>query len=158
MNLFRRTLHAFLPGLIHADDGFARSRLTDVEYGLYSLLDVRDRAHSVHVAKVLLHAHPAADRNLMAAALLHDVGKSQLEFNAWHRIVVHLYRRRGLPQEPLAAGLRGALQLREHHEAIGARLLHEAGVAAEVVRLVEGMSRETGDPELGKLRWADERT
>lgn len=148
-----------MPGLIRPDDGFARNWLTDREYGLYSLMDVRDRAHSLLVARELLGAHPAAGRSLVAAALLHDVGKSALKFNAGHRILVHVFRPRGLPQEPLAAGLRGALQLREHHEAIGGRMLREAGVAEEVIRLVEGRAAGAGgDPDLRKLRWADERT
>ncbi len=148
-----------MPELIPADDDFARQKLTDLEYGLYGAMDVRDRAHSVLVAKLLLDRHPAAHRNLVAAALLHDVGKSQLKFNAIHRILVHLARPRGLPQEPLAGGLRGALQLREHHEAIGARLLEEAGVDPEVVRLVGNLGRQgAADPDLTVLRWADERT
>lgn len=148
-----------MPGLNPADDRFARQKLTDPEYGLYEAMDVRDRAHSVLVAKVLLDRHPAAHRNLVAAALLHDVGKSRLKFNAAHRVLVHLARPRGLPQEPLAGGLRGALQLREHHETIGARMLDEAGVDPEVVRLVRSLGRKgAADPDVTVLRWADERT
>lgn len=158
-NRFRRTVHAFVPRLARDDDGFVRQWLTEVEYGLYSRMDVRDRAHSILVAKVLLEAHPFATRHLMAAALLHDVGKSMLGFNPQHRILVHLSRPRGLPREPLADGLRGAMQLREHHELIGARMLREAGVAPEVAQFVEDLGRESaGDPELIQLRWADERT
>lgn len=158
-NQLRRTLHAFLPGLARDDDRFVRTWLTAVEYRLYLLMDVRDRSHSVLVARELLSVHPDAGRNLVSAALLHDVAKSQLAFNPWHRIIVHLSRPRGLPGQPLGPGLRGAMQLHEHHEVLGARMLRDAGVDEAVAVLVEGLGRETAtDFDLRMLREADERT
>lgn len=148
-----------MPRLVREDLSFADRWLTATEQQLFSLMDVRDRSHSVHVARELLAGHPAASRRLVAAALLHDVAKSRLPFNPWHRIAVRLLRPQGRPQEPLQSGFQGALQLGQHHEALGARMLREAGVDEEVAELVEGLAGDpSGDAELLLLRQADGRT
>ncbi len=158
LNLGWRTVQAFIPALVRPDDRFARDWLSDPEYGLYLRMDRRDRAHSVLVARRLLHLG-ASSRDTVAAALLHDVAKSLLPFSALNRIIVHLYRPAGLPAEPLGRGLRGALQLREHHEEIGARMIEQAGGSSEVARLVRAMGSPVGgDRKVELLRQADDGT
>lgn len=154
-----RMLHAFLPHLIREDTDFAVSWLTETEARLFRLMDVRDRNHSIFVARELLAVHPAASRELVAAALLHDVAKSRLPFNPWYRVAVRLLRPQGRPQEPLQSGFQGALQLGEHHEVMGSAMLLEAGADEAVARLIAGLAGDrTADLELQLLRQADRRT
>lgn len=140
-NVVVRTLQAFLPGLARPDDPSARTALTDPEYALYMRMDRRDRAHSAMVVRRLKQLDRAPAAELVAAAWLHDVGKAVLPFNPLYRIVVHLWPARPLPQHPLQPGLRGALQLRQHHEAIGAGLIRQAGGRPEVAELVAALGR-----------------
>lgn len=157
-NLLFRTVQAFVPALSRPADGFAREWLNAAEYGLFMRLDRRDRAHSVLVARKLLQLG-ASDREAVAAALLHDVAKSLLPFNPLHRVIAHLYRPVGLPAQPLERGLRGALQLREHHEQLGAAMILEAGGSAAVARLVRALALDpVPDGRVALLRRADEAT
>jgi len=158
-NLLNRTIQAFLPGTARPDDPFAEQFLTEAEYGLYLKLDARDRTHSVFVARMLLKRHPGAAPEVVAAALLHDAAKALLPFNPLHRIAVHLYRPSGLPRAPLRPGLAGALQLREHHEALGAELIRGAGGREEVARLVAAMGEDApGGADVRLLKEADSAT
>ena len=158
LNLGWRTVQAFIPGLARPADAFARRWLTDEEYSLYLQLDVRDRSHSVLVARRLLDAG-TAERELVAAALLHDIGKSLLPFNPVFRVIAHLYRPRGLPSWPLQPGLHGALQLREHHEQLGAQLIRDAGGSPRVAQLVRQLGDERSrEPAVRLLREADAAT
>lgn len=157
-NLGWRTVQAFIPALSKPDDAFAREWLSSAEYGLYLQLDPRDRAHSVLVARKLLDLG-AADREAVAAALLHDVAKALLPFNPLHRVIAHLYRPVGLPAEPLAGGLRGTLQLREHHERLGAAMIMRAGGSTAVARLVRDIpDHSRREHPLPLLRQADDLT
>src|SRR5690554_2713959 len=126
-NRLSRTVQAFVPALARPDDDFAGAVLSAPEFRLYMRMDARDRTYSLKVARRLIRSHAGADRDLLAAALLHDIAKSLVPFDAWHRVIAHLYRPTGLPVAPLAPGLRGSLQLREHHEAIGAGMLRREG-------------------------------
>lgn len=159
-NLLCRTVVAFVPWLARPADDWAAGMLEPAELRLYLRMDPRDRQHCVQVARRLLKLDPAAGRELVAAALLHDAGKSLLPYNAWHRVRVHLEAPAGLPMEPLQPGLQGARQLREHHEALGARLLREEGGSDAVARLIEGLANPGGGPDrrLRLLRMADDAT
>ncbi len=155
-NLLGRTVQAFLPVLAMPDDSFAEGLLSAEEFRLYLRMDTRDRSHSIRVTRRLQQLDAGADRDLLAAALLHDVAKSLLPFNPWYRVIAHLYRPTGLPAAPLQRGLRGYLQLREHHERLGARMILEAGASRSVARLLEGMaSGGSTDPRVRRLKKAD---
>lgn len=159
LNLLRRTVQAFLPGTARPDDPFAQEFLTAAEYGLYLAMDARDRTHSVFVARTLLGRQPGATPEVVAAALLHDAAKALLPFNPLHRITAHLYRPSGLPRAPLRPGLAGALQLREHHEALAAELIRGAGGREEVARLVAAMGEDdSGSADVRLLREVDSGT
>lgn len=158
LNLASRTVQAFIPALSRPDDDFARHWLSSAEFPLFMRLDRRDRVHSIVVARQLLKLG-VRERELVAAALLHDVAKALLPFNPLHRVAVHLYRPVGLPKEPLAPGFRGALQLREHHEELGAAMILAAGGSAAVARLVRDLAApQMVDRHVALLRRADEAT
>lgn len=152
-----RTIQAFLPGLARPDDSFAREWLDGPGYRLYLHMDARDRSHCVLVARRLLTTGET-DRALVAAALLHDVGKSLLPFSAWQRVVSHLWRPVGLPVTPLKPGLRGALQLREHHERLAVSMLSEAGVDSRVTAIIRDLAAGADTMVVSRLREADQWT
>ncbi|NNF55394.1 MAG: hypothetical protein HKN03_13255 [Acidimicrobiales bacterium] len=57
------------------DDRWIRSQLLPGETALWERLSAPDQRHAVQVARTLLRARPDAPRPVIAAAVLHDVGK-----------------------------------------------------------------------------------
>lgn len=158
VNAARRTLLAWLPRLARPDDDFARSRLEPVEYRLYLTMDPRDRAHACQIARRLLARRPDAPEELVRAALLHDVGKADRPYNPLYRILAHLYAPADLPPEPRYRGLRGAWQVRRHHDRYGAAMIRKVGGGREVASLVERHHQPAGDPDAELLKSLDDET
>lgn len=70
------------------DDQWARSYLLDAEVSLWIKMSPQDRRHSVGVAKRVKEAlGDKADRAVIAAALLHDVGKIDARLGTFLRVV-----------------------------------------------------------------------
>lgn len=70
------------------DDTWARSQLIDGERRLWARMSRPDRRHAVAVARqVARRLGPAATRPVLAAALLHDVGKIDARLGAYGRAV-----------------------------------------------------------------------
>lgn len=157
VNAFRRTAVACLPALARPDDEFAARYLAGGEYRLYLGMDKRDREHGCWLARRLLDQEPEAPTELVSAALLHDVGKSESPYNPIYRIVSHLYQAE-LPPEPRLAGLRGALQAARHHHRYGAEMIRREGGGLEVARLVERHHQPDGDPGAALLKRLDDET
>lgn len=155
-HVFSRTLLAFLPGKVDADDAFAQERLDAVEYGLYLRMDPRDRHHACVVAQSLLARVSDASSALVKAALLHDVGKSVAPYNATTRILVHLYTPERVRAEPPLEGWRGAWQLHRHHARYGAEMIRRVGGSERVAQLVERHHDPQGDEEAALLKTVDE--
>ncbi|MBX3139451.1 MAG: HDIG domain-containing protein [Trueperaceae bacterium] len=135
LNAARRALLAAAPSLADPDDAWARRRLAPAEYALFERLPPEERAHGVEVAKCLAKARPD-DHELLAAALLHDVGKLGTPRGAVVRALTHVLPPSDAAPEPRLAGLAGARQARVHHADYGAELLRRAGSSARVVELV----------------------
>ena len=98
------------------DNGWAESRLVGGEVQLWRRMSAADQRHAVGVARKVAASH--TDRPVLAAALLHDVGKIDAGLGTFGRVVATLIGRR-------CAKGRFALYLR--HDAIGASLLTDAG-------------------------------
>jgi putative nucleotidyltransferase with HDIG domain len=123
---------------------------------LFHQMSVADQRHSLNVMHALRHAgHIQAD--LLAAALLHDVGKSAAPIHSWQRAIIVLGKRfapgllawltHGEPR-----GLRRAFVIHRQHMEIGAEWAAQAGCSALTVSLIrrhqEPLRREpVGDEE-----------
>lgn len=158
VNAARRTLQVAVPALAEPDDEWARGLLAPAEYALFQRLPREERAHGVQVAKCLAGSH-REDRELLVAALLHDVGKLGTPQGALVRALTHVLPPSTADAGPRLTGLAGARQARTHHAAYGAELLRRAGSSARVVDLVARHHDTAHDvPELMALKECDERT
>ncbi len=63
--------------------------LTRAQQALFLSMSTGDQRHSLHVMQTLL-ARGETNRDLLTAALLHDVGKSRFRLRLWERPVVVL--------------------------------------------------------------------
>jgi hypothetical protein len=73
------------------DDEWATGHLLDGEVALWRRMSRQDRRHSIGVAKrVDEHLRGSVDRPVMAAALLHDVGKIDSHLGTILRVVATL--------------------------------------------------------------------
>lgn len=109
-----------------ADTAWARVCLTDRETELWRRMSVADRRHAIGVARRVEQAlGPAATRPVLAAALLHDVGKIDAGLGTSARVGAIVWA--GVRGRDAAATGEGRVARYLRHDAIGARLLHEAG-------------------------------
>ncbi len=158
VNATRRTLLSVAAAWANPDDAFARAWLEPSELGLYLAMDPRDRQHATEVAKRLRSREPHASGRLIAAALLHDVGKSALPFRVWERVLAHLLPTSPYPAEPRLQGLAGARQIKRYHHQYGAQMISEVGGREAVARLVGAHQGPSSDPEVALLRHIDDDT
>lgn len=140
------------------DDAWAAARLTAAQRELFARLPPQERAHGVQVARRLVAATPHASADLVAAALLHDVGKlGTPQFVLW-RVLTHLLPAADLPAAPRLRGLPGARQARRHHAQYGAALIRAAGGGENVAALVASHHDPGAGGDSARLRAADERS
>jgi len=148
------------------------SILTPAEVALFRQHSVADRRHAYRVLRTLRaggHDHPA----LLAAALLHDVGKTRYRLRLWERIAGALadiccpgrVKAWGSPRVGSRAILswRRPFIIRQQHPQWGAEMAAEAGSAPLVVTLVrhhQDKASRLPDAEanglLHALQWADD--
>lgn len=123
------------------DDDYAAERLTTDELGLWRSMDIRDRKHSVDVTRRFIADYTKANRDEIAAALLHDVGKSAVNLGRIGRTVATI------------APLTRSMVVYRDHERLGGRMLAEIGASRRTIDLVSGAARDTAAMA---LRAADE--
>ncbi len=136
------------------DEQALTSVLTPSQRALFRQMPTHDRRHSLNVCQSLRRAgyteHTAKGRALLAAALLHDVGKSQGRIWLWQRVAIVLLTRwapsllgwlgRGRPR-----GWRGGFVVHRQHAAVGARLAEQAGCSPLTVTLIRRHQEARGD-------------
>jgi hypothetical protein len=146
--------HALLPRIRPSDYAFVRGLLNDSLAALFFEMERRDQRHAIAVARRLVAAGET-DRDLLAAALLHDCGKGAVP--VWIRIVhviaPSLLRR--FAREDGPAGQRAAFRLL-HHEAIGVAKARAAGASEVTLRLILGRPARGEEARLAALHAADD--
>lgn len=137
----------------HPDDLWAQTHLNPGEQLIYLGMDARDREHACRVTRHLLHDYPDASPELVAAALLHDSGKSVRPYHVVERVLVGLIPNRIAHILPPI----GAIGIRAAHPELGAQLIARAGGRPRVAQLVVRHHHSVGDPEAALLHHYDER-
>ena len=142
----KRLGRSFFVSQARPDDVWAHQRLTRAEYGVYARMDPRDREHGVRVAQKLEGDYPDARAELVAAAILHDCGKSVRKYNVLERVLVGL-----IPYRLSAGWTLGAVKVRNEHPARGAEMVRLAGGRQDVAHLIEQHHSPQADVEAGLL-------
>lgn len=128
------------------DAGWAEEQLLPAEGDLWRRMSAADRRHAVGVARRVEAALGAeATRPVLAAALLHDVGKVAAGLGTYGRVVATLSAAvAGRDTARLWSQTRGFTRrvgLYVRHEELGAEMLEVAGSDALTVALVREHSR-----------------
>jgi hypothetical protein len=134
-HLARRFFGALWPGgPSRVDEGWARGWLRDPELALWARMSGPDRRHAVGVARRTaerLGGERAAGRSVLAAALLHDVGKVAAGLGTWRRVPATWLARGADRQQALAwsntGGFRRRVGLYRRHGELGGDMLALAG-------------------------------
>ncbi|MEM9203391.1 MAG: HD domain-containing protein [Actinomycetota bacterium] len=132
-HLTRRFLGSLRPGgPREADRAWVEAVLSDAEYGLWSRQYGPDRRHTVEVARdVERRLGDEATAPVLAAALLHDIGKIDADLRTWGRVVATMSANvAGADTARLwvkSSGFTRKVGLYLHHPEIGADMLEMAG-------------------------------
>lgn len=142
--------------------------LSDGELMLFRQMSAHDRSHALRVAQLLLD-EGESNRNLIAAALLHDLAKSGTaacpgRVRLLDRVLRVLLGRIAprmlswLASDPDRPGCRG-LSLAVHHARLGAVAANAAGSTARTCWLIANHEGPPGsDTKIDALIAADDRT
>ena len=151
---------AHLRARVSADqEAVASGLLPPAASRLFASMPVADRRHGLAVADRLL-AGGFDDRELLAAALLHDAGKGH-RLRLWHRVaavlvdavVPRLLARMASP-DPASAGYPFHLYL--EHGPISADAALVAGCSTRTADFIRGSASAADAPLVAALRAADE--
>lgn len=121
-------------------------------------MDPRDREHGVRVAQKLLELHPKASSQVIRAALLHDCGKLVRPYNVFERVLVGLIAPEGVRRQSASSSFRAktAMNVRNNHPQIGAKLILEAGGDSRVAELVRIHHAPNNDAEASWIHQIDD--
>jgi hypothetical protein len=168
-HLARRGLSSALPlGPSGAGEAWALDQLNGDEQALWHRMSRQDRRHAVAVARRVADAlGERATRPVLAAALLHDVGKVEAGLGTYRRIVATLSALAvGHDPATIAAwtrttGFTRKVGLYLQHDRLGADLLAMAGSDPLTVAWAREHHRPeadwTVDPDIGRtLKAADD--
>lgn len=149
----------FLSSLSPEEIATVRALLSERELACFMAMESRDRRHSVDMVH-WLNRNTSPSRELLAAALLHDVGKGRLL--VWDRVgFVLLGALPGGLRDGVARSeggrFRAAIWRLGRHAELGAARLAEVGAPPRVVALVARHTQPDpgGDEELTWLLAAD---
>ena len=119
----------------------AQAILSPALLALFLKLQPSEINHSLEITRRLI-ASKETDPDLLAAALLHDVGKSRSPLNLWERVIVVLAKRL-IPGACQRWGTTGDLQgwkrifvVADQHAAWGAEMAALAGASKLTARII----------------------
>lgn len=110
---------------------WVRKHLLEDEFSLWTKMVVSDQRHSLVVAQRFVTLKPDAQRDHVAAALLHDVGKVESDLGIAMRVIATLIG-------PRTKRLRAYYD----HETIGLALCVEAHSTTETLRVLRADSTD----------------
>jgi hypothetical protein len=155
----RQFVLALFPKFEEHHHDLVRGVLNEGELALFESMEKRDRRHGIRVMEHLMTDHHA-DRDLLAAALLHDCGKGRVPL--WLRVayVVAPWYVSRLADEagPAAEGRPGAALRLVRHAELGAERARQAGSSEATVRYISGSTAEHEHDKIAVLRAADDRS
>jgi hypothetical protein len=140
--------------------------LNPQELDLFLQMSISDQRHGYRVYR-FLRANGHSDCDLLAAALLHDVGKSRVALSAWDRALAVLGET-FLPGkskewgEQEKSGWKRTFVVRKQHAAWGGDMVEKVGSRKEVIDLILhhqdpfSLNENESDERLALLRWADD--
>lgn len=141
------------------EEALVRRILPAPAWGLFDGMPVADRRHGVDVANRLISAG-IDDRDLLAAALVHDGAKGR-RLRLWHRVggvlleaVSPALLRRLASPDPGSRGYPWHLYL--HHDALSAQLAREAGLSERSAAFIAGHPAAADADLADALRRADD--
>lgn len=105
---------------------WVKKYLLEDEFSLWTRMTLSDQRHSLLVAQRFVDLKPDAQRDHVAAALLHDVGKVESNLGIAMRVIATLIGPRTK-----------RLQAYHDHETIGLALCAQAGSSRETLRLLQ---------------------
>lgn len=138
------------------------SLLTPAQMALFSQMHRSEQAHSIQVMAAVSRASQGIPdeprKDLLTAALLHDVGKSRFPVRLWERVIIVLskaflpgqVRRWGVGQpsgEGQPSGWRRAFVVAQQHPAWGAQMAEEVGASPMAAALIR--RHQDGPPNPG---------
>jgi putative nucleotidyltransferase with HDIG domain len=140
--------------------------LTQPEWELFQRFSYPDQWHSYHVLRALADAgynHP----DLLAAALLHDIGKTRYPLSVGDRIAIVVGRaifprRAATWGDGSLDGWKRPFVVHARHPAWGAEMAADSGSRARVVELIRRhqaqleIQQSENDNLLACLQWADD--
>lgn len=143
-----------------ADLVAAQTYLAPALYAIFCQMDPADQAHSLKVFNSL-QAEGEEDPDLLAAALLHDVGKASMRPSLWERVLAVLaapfigQRWKSWADQP-ARGWRKAFIIAAAHPDRGADMVRQAGGSKRLEGLIRYHQSKTlnglGSDEVYLLR------
>jgi len=164
----RQFIHAATAriGTSGIDETLIADYLPPTAVDLFLAMPYYDQQHALNVLATL-RRQGHDDPDLLAAALLHDVGKSVSQAGRprlWHRVATVLGHAfwpdllERLSQEDPEGGWRQPFYVQKHHAALGAQLAQKAGCSPVTVGLIrqhEEPGSHADDPWLAALQAAD---
>ncbi|GIK57241.1 MAG: HD domain-containing protein [Chloroflexi bacterium] len=143
--------------------------LTPAELQLFRRFPVNDQWHSVRVLR-LVQASGSTEPALWKAALLHDVGKTQVRLTVWDRVVIVVGGMLWPGKSAVwgkgdARGWQRPFVAKAQHPAWGAAMAETAGCDSLTVTLIrrhQDNPANITEPELKELlrilQWADDQS
>ncbi len=146
--LYRTRQFWYALGSAPSSDGIALAwtLLTPSQQLIFNRMLRSEQAHSLRVLHALLDQREG-NKDLLVAALLHDVGKSRFPLHLWERVVIVLAKmicpgcakgwgERTIRDEQAPRGWRRAFIIAEEHPVWGAEMAADAGCSQLTVNLI----------------------
>lgn len=127
-----------------------KTTLTPELFGLFAQLQRSEQAHSLRIFNAL-RAEAQTDPDLLAAALLHDIGKSCYPLRLWDRVVIVLAkaifpRKAEAWGEATPQSWRRPFVVARQHPAWGAEMARQSGASRLVVEIIRRHQDPLPDP------------